>query len=171
MQHGQEEPSASQETRERVNPHKIPSAATAVHPGDPVPANDSPEAAARLQPLGRAETSGVQSTSCGTPSPPPPRRAPVRRGRAGEGLTRSTKIITVIILSFRHITVIVVINSLNNSKGNYSNNNTTSCNIAITHRSNDTTSSKIPGRAREPNGRLRAPQDAGSALFISITTN
>lgn len=82
-----------------------------------------------------------------------------------------TKIITVIILSFRCITVITVINSLNNSKGNYSHNNNTDCNIAITQRSNDTTSSKIPGRVREPDRRLWAPQGTGSALFISITTN
>lgn len=82
-----------------------------------------------------------------------------------------TKIITVIILSFRCITVIIVINSLNNSKGNYSNNNNTDCNIAITHRSNDTPRSKIPSRVREPDRRLWAPQGARSALFISITTN
>lgn len=95
----------------------------------------------------------------------------MQRGRAGGGLTRLTKIITVIILSFWCITVITVINSLNNSKGNYSNNNNTDCNIAITHRSNDTTSSKIPSRAWEPNRRLWAPQGARSALFISVTTN
>lgn len=53
---------------------------------------------------------------------------------------------TVIILSFQHIIIIPVINSLNNSKGNYSNNNNSGCSIAITHRTDGTTSSKIPSR-------------------------
>lgn len=78
---------------------------------------------------------------------------------------------TVIILSFWCITIIIVINRLNNSKGNYSNNNNTGCNIAITHCSKGTTSSKIPSSVREPNRRLWAPQGTRSALFISITTN
>lgn len=99
----------------------------------------------------------------------PPRALPLqppgelpRRG----GLTRLAKMTTVITLSFRCITVI---NSLNNSKGNYSNNNST--HHSTTRCSNATTNSENPSRAREPKRRTRAPQGARSALFISITTN
>lgn len=96
----------------------------------------------------------------------PPGEPPCRGG-----LTRLAEITAVIMLSSQCITVIAVINSLNNSKGNDSNNNSTDHSTVTTRCSNTTTNSETPSRAREPKRRTRAPQGSRSALFISITTN
>lgn len=111
LQHRQEEPSTFKETRECLNPCRIPSADTHIHPGA-LPSSTSPP---MLWPGGcpwsRQKPQGYKSLLM-----EPPWKASVRRGRAGGGLSRLTKIITIIISSFQRIAIISVINNLNNSK-------------------------------------------------------
>lgn len=111
LQHRQEEPSSFKETRECLNPCRIPSADTHIHPGA-LPSSTTPP---RPWP-GGCSWSRQKPQGCKSLLMEPPWKASVCRGRAGRGLSRLTKIITVIILSFRRIAIISVINSLNNSK-------------------------------------------------------
>lgn len=110
LQHRQEEPFSFKKTRECSDPCRTPSADTHIRPGA-LPSTTPPRPWPGGCPWSRQKPQGCKSLLT-----EPPWKAPVWRRRAGRGLSRLTKIITVIILSFWCITIISVINSLNNSK-------------------------------------------------------